>query len=366
MRSERLAAIGALLVVLSALAPAACSSSRSFVVLHLRSDGAGVSFKDVRRLEVTVSQGSALTKTLTYDTDGITIDFTTENDLSVSFSPEQSGAVTLTVDAIDGKDCTVAHATTTAVIRKGGTAQATAQLFAFNSCTPRDGGPPPADGAVLSGCNPAAPACAAGQTCQVKCSATPPANECTPGGKGKHGATCTTNADCEPGAQCFKYASPNCAASVCLRYCDGQAQCEPDGGAPDAGIGTRSLCVGPVQCGSLLTAYHTCSFGCDPRESALTANRCPAGLSCLMVGDMDQVDCACPEPSRVGTDGADCTGGALCAPGFICNMMGGVKKCRAVCRCEESNGFCTAPNDCRAAGKTCHVLTNDTKFGVCL
>jgi hypothetical protein len=370
MRSERGAA-GLLVLAASILLAglAACSNNRSFVVVHLRSDAEGVSFTDIQRIDVTVSQNGGPTKSLSYDADGITIDFTTENDLSLNFSPEQSGAVTLTIDAIDGKDCTVAHATTTAVLRKGGTAQVTAKLFAFNSCTPRDGGPPPADGAVLPGCDPSGTACGAGKTCQVKCSSNPPLNECTPAGTGTHGATCKTNADCEPGAQCFKYASPNCSVSVCLRYCADQAQCEPapaDGGAADAGIGTRSLCVGPVQCGSLLTAYHTCSFGCDPRESALAANRCPAGLSCLMVGDMDQVDCACPEPSRVGTDGADCTGGAVCAPGFICNMMGGVKKCRAVCRCDASNGFCSAPNDCRASGKTCHVLASDTKFGVCL
>jgi hypothetical protein len=367
MRSER--AAGAALLGLVVLAWASCATSRSFVVVQLRSNATGVAFAGVEKVIVTASQGSELTNTLTYDTGGITIDFTTPNALSLNFSPEQSGTVTLDVTAIDGKDCTVAHTTVVASIRRGGTSQVTANLFAHNSCAPRDGGVPPVDGAVLPGCDPTGTACGAGQTCQVKCTGTPPVNECTPAGKGKHGAACTTNADCEPGAQCFKYASATCSASVCLRYCGGQATCEPgDGGAPDGGIGTRSLCVGPVQCGSLLTAYHTCSFACDPRESAVNAKTtlCPAGLTCLVVGDMDQVDCACPEPSRTGTDGADCTGGAFCAPGYLCNMMGGVRKCRAVCRCDASNGLCTAPNDCRAAGKTCQVLAGDTKFGVCL
>lgn len=370
MRSER-AARGALaaLVALASLTLAACSNNRSFVVVQLRSSAADEAFAGVEKVIVTVSQGQELTNTLTYDTDGITIDFTTPNALSLNFSSEQSGTVTIDLTAIDGKDCTVARTTIVAPIRRGGTSQVTANLFAHNSCTPRDGGPPPADGAVLPGCDPTGTACGASQTCQVKCSVSPPVNECTPAGKGKHGATCATNADCEPGAQCFKYASATCSASVCLRYCGGQATCEAgEGGAPDGGIGTRSLCVGPVQCGSLLTAYHTCSFACDPRESAVNAKTtlCPAGLTCLMVGDMDQVDCACPEPSRTGTDGADCAGGAFCAPGYICNMMGGVRKCRAVCRCDASGGLCTAPNDCRATGKTCQVLANDVKFGVCL
>jgi hypothetical protein len=371
MGSERasrggLLALASLLALVILLGSACSNNNRSFVVVQLRSSAAGEAFADVQKVVVTVSQGSALTNTLTYDTDGITIDFTTDNALSVNFSSQQSGTVTFDVTAIDGKDCSVAHATTVAAIRRGGTAEVTAVLFPHNSCAPRDGGPPPADGSVLPGCDPTGTACGA-QTCQVKCSATPPVNECTPAGKGTHGAACTTNADCEPGAQCFKYASATCSASVCLRYCGGQATCGAFD-APDGGIGTRSLCVGPVQCGSLLTAYHTCSFACDPRESAVNGKTtlCPTGLTCLMVGDMDQVDCACPEPSRTGTDGADCAGGAFCAPGYICNMMGGVKKCRAVCRCDASNGVCTAPNDCRAAGRSCNVLTNDVKFGVCL
>jgi hypothetical protein len=80
---------------------------------------------------------------------------------------------------------------------------------------------------------------------------------------------------------------------------------------------------------------------------------------------VDQVDCACPEQTRVGTHGDDCTGSAQCAPGYICNMMGGNEKCRAVCSCNASGTTCTAPNEC-ANGKACQTLTNDTVFGVCL
>jgi hypothetical protein len=89
------------------------------------------------------------------------------------------------------------------------------------------------------------------------------------------------------------------------------------------------------------------------------------GLSCVVVGSMDQVDCACPEASRTGHDGDNCTGGADCAPGFICNLMGATEKCRAICRCDAKDTTCTAPNDC-TGGKVCTALTNDTTFGACL
>lgn len=356
-----------------ALAFGACSGGKSFVVLHLKTDSAGVRFTDVQKIVVTVSQTSALTNTLTYDAHGLTIDSVNDQDLSISFTPEQSGVVTLDVEAVGANDCRVARANTTAIIRKGGTASATAYFYGYNSCV-TDGGAPNPDGATFPGCDPANPVCGAGNTCQVNCGASPRVAACTPAGKGKQGAACTANLDCEPGSQCFKYASPGCAVSVCLRFCSGEAQCAPaagDGGATDGGapgIGTQSTCAGPVQCGAILTSYRTCTFACDPRESARAANAssCPAGLACLIVGDRDQVDCACPEASRTGTDGADCTGGAQCAPGYICNMMSGVKKCRALCRCDVSAGLCTAPNDCRATGKSCNPLTNDTLFGVCL
>jgi hypothetical protein len=369
MRSERAALLAVAALALGlALTLSACANSKSFVVLHLKTDSADVTFTGVEKIVVAVSQTSTLTSTLTYDGHGLTIDSKTDNTLSINFSPEQSGVVTLDVQAVGANGCLVARANTTAIIRKGGTASVMAVFYEENSCL-TDGGLPPPDGATFPGCDPASPACPAGNTCQVNCKATPKkVAECIAGGKGGHGAACATNADCAPGSQCFKYASPGCAVSVCLRFCDGQNQCAQPAGDGGAGPGTRSLCAGPVQCESLLTSYHTCTFACDPRESALAAKAtlCPAGLSCLVVGDMDQVDCACPEQSRVGTDGADCTGGAQCAPGYICNLMAGAKKCRALCRCDAEAGTCTAPNDCRSPGKACNALTNDTMFGVCL
>jgi hypothetical protein len=218
--------------------------------------------------------------------------------------------------------------------------------------------------------------CPAGDTCQIDC--TKGKGECTPGGTGGPGAPCTTNMDCAPGSQCFDYSATGCGVKICLRFCNEDSQCPAsgstdggaasDGGADSSGVPTKSVCQGVVPCGTVATAYHTCTFGCDPRAAAITANatRCPTGLSCLVVGNMDQVDCACPEATRKGTDGADCAAGADCAPGFICNMMGGTQKCRAICRCDATQGMtCTPPDDC-TGGKGCTALTNETTFGVCL
>ena len=170
---------------------------------------------------------------------------------------------------------------------------------------------------------------------------------------------------------------------ICLRFCNddnacgsggadaGQNQSTSDGGA--ATSGPTSVCQGLVPCPDpvtkqqVITAYHTCTFACDPTQAATAAGttRCPTGLSCVVVGGMDQVDCACAEMSRQGQDGANCTGGADCAPGYICNMMADTKTCRAICRCDAKNGACTAAPEC-GGSKGCTVLTNETTFGVCL
>jgi hypothetical protein len=121
-----------------------------------------------------------------------------------------------------------------------------------------------------------------------------------------------------------------------------------------------------VQCGGVATGYHTCTFACDPRLASAAKSGCPTGLACLVVGNMDQVDCACPESTRKGTDGTNCTTSAECAPGYICNMMGGTQKCRAVCRCDANGMTCMAQTNECTDNRTCTALTNDTTFGVCL
>ena len=112
--------------------------------------------------------------------------------------------------------------------------------------------------------------------------------------------------------------------------------------------------------GSVATSYKTCSFACDPRGNGQLG--CPAGLFCFLYRDsatgQDNPDCGCRAPTRVGTDGQACVSSASCAPGYICNMMGGTQVCRKLCKM-------TSPGDC-AAPQICGALQNNSVFGVCV
>jgi hypothetical protein len=380
MRSSAGVATLALMAGLMALIGlGACSAPKSFVVVTMRSAEA-TPIRDVKEVEVTVKQAPSFSVTLTYPPPSgmasITIDQNTKTDLSVDFTGARSGTVTMSIDVRNTAGCVVGHGSTTAVIKRGGVATTGVDLFPTFNCT--DGGAPGNDGGgvIFNGCDPVSPVCGGGKTCQVNCDTH--MGECISGGTGGHGSVCMKNNNCAPGTQCFDYAGAGCNVKLCLRFCNDDKQCQvatqPADGGADAGgaevgggaaVGTRSVCAGPVACGQVTTGYHTCTFGCDPRATAVAASGCPAGLACLIVGSMDQVDCACPETTRKGTDGATCVSSTDCAPGFICNMMSGAQRCRAVCRCDADGMKCNAPNDC-ADGKTCSALTNDTTFGVCL
>jgi len=396
VRSSR--ALLALAVLASSVASlAACAKPISFIVLDLQSSDPNRDILEVKEVVVTVTQGTSLHKTLTYPAkpSGGVLTITQDanvNTLSVSFSAGHTGSVDVSVTVKDASGCTVGFVGGVSVsIREGGSVAAPPVLLVpQKDCTVPDGGVD-AGGDTFPGCDPAAPGlmCPATDTCQVNCMTQK--GECTAGGKGGPGAACTTNKDCAPGEQCFDYSSSGCTGvRVCLRFCHDDVTCQgsatgstTDAGTTDAGTtdagdggaeagaasasGTASLCQGLVPCQSGLTGYHTCTFGCDPRQVAIAAGKsgCPTGLACMVVASMDQVDCACPEATRKGVDGDDCAGGAQCAPGYICNMMSDAKKCRAVCRCDAKGMTCQAPNDC-TNGKVCSALTNDTTFGVCL
>ncbi|HMF44566.1 MAG TPA: hypothetical protein VKQ32_28020 [Polyangia bacterium] len=375
MPSSRLPAAalaGALLIV------AGCSNPDSFVVLSLRS-ATPAAITGIVTIQVDVSSATIPTRSLFYQTkDMMMIDEVTERTLSVGFSGNESGTVTFVVTARDGANCSLGSDSTRVQIVKGGVAHGGVSLGGSLDCTGVDAGTPDAPvGTPLPGCDPVSPqnppandggvaTCTATQTCQVDCTpdAGMPRNECITGGTGKAGTTCTKNADCEPGTQCFNYSNTGCSVGLCLRFCNNDTDCTPVGAG---GGGPGSFCQGPVMCPTFLTAYHTCTFNCDPRATAAaTKGGCPGGLACVMPGDHDQVDCACPQATRIKTEGMTCTSAADCAPGLICNRMNNVLTCRAICRCDANANVCTAPNDCPTTGTSCKALTNNTIYGVCL
>jgi hypothetical protein len=366
--------------LLAIASPLGCSSPPSFIVLVVESSPPAP-IAGVAQLTVVVSKGTTEMKTLIYGASDLTLTAdadTSSGTLSVSFSGSETGDITFGVTAFDAQGCDVGSGTVTVTIKKGATNEGIVALAPGAGCRPADGGAdgggpdvggPDAGAAGVDGggppfpgCAPASPQCATGQTCQVDCTAQQ--NECVTGGAMPAGATCQSTADCAPGTQCFDYTSLGCAIKICLRFCGSGADCTTFGAG---GPGPGSFCRAPVVCAGGTTAYHSCTFNCDPTASAApNGGGCPSGLACLMPASMDQVDCACAGPSRTGREGNSCSTSVACAPGLICNAMGGAQSCRPVCRCDANAGSCTAANDCPTAGTHCTPVTNQTLYGICM
>ena len=370
MRSERI--VAAVIVASGLTFGAGCSQPDSFIILSLESTS--TSIDNVAQIEVQVT---GLARPLYYDAHGMSINRTDQRTLSVGFPHDRTGSIEFTVDALTNLGCSIGHGKATQEIKKGNTAMVPVALTPM-SCSNVDGGAPEVPpGVTLPGCDPVNPqiapdggvACADTQTCLV---CTTPAdagvqqNVCSRGGTAGPGMTCVGNADCMPGTQCFNYKTLGCDLRLCLRFCNGNAECAAFGAT---GNGPGSVCEGPVMCPDFLTAYHTCTVNCDPRAAAAAnGGGCPTGLACVMPASMDKVDCACAESTRTKLEGQACTQAADCAPGLICNLMSNTKICRSICRCDaNAAGNCVATaNDCPKAGTTCHAVTNNTIYGVCL
>jgi len=348
---HRLGPPGLLLLGLAAAAVTAlpACSDDSYLVLTLRSDGTAFAGITKIAVQVTAAAGQPMaTRTFTVGgSTGVTISADTPKSLSVSFSPDRSGVVYVTVNA--GATTCIAAGTVATSIVKGGTARATVTLAAAGCTAPADAG---ADAAqTFPGCDPAvAGSCPATQTCYVDCASR--MGQCVPGGTKGPGEACASNNDCAPGTQCFDFNCPT-TTRVCLKFCAGDDACA----ALSNSAGT-STCRDPVLCPDL-TTYRTCGFACDPRGAATVG--CPSGLNCFLFADpaggQDSPSCGCPAASRVGTDGTTCTASSDCAAGFICDQMNGGQFCRRLCRMDSAG-------DC--SGKTCTALANNSTFGVCL
>ena len=373
-----------LLAPLALALASACSNPQSFVVLklHVAITDAAPEITGITDVVVTVSKALAPTapsSTLSYDAsvlDGgsLTLTKMVDRTLSVSFSGNETGTMIFAVSLLNAERCIVGLGEGTQQIRKGAATEVTVAIASMHDCSgDGDGGTPPDGGdggGTFLGCDPVSPAtrdagvttCSAVQTCQVNCTAR--RNECIMGGTGAPGSICQSNANCQPGTQCFDYSSTGCGTKVCLRFCGSGADCTAVGAG---GGGPGSVCEGRVVCGTTDTAYHTCTFNCDPTASAaVSRGGCPGALAWLMPASMDEVDCACPEPTRTKTNGEACAGAADCAPGFICNLMNGTRACRAICRCNKNSvGACTTPNTCTST-TTCTPVSNNTLFGICL
>jgi hypothetical protein len=349
-------ALGLALVVATS-----CREQQSFVVVTVKTVDTNTSIMSVSDLVVTVTNEPNL-KVLTYPAPNhvpFTISSTPDpvsgkvgKTLSVSFTSGRSGQVNVDVAARDAGRCTIGHGMNSTQIKSGGVGSVVVSLApADGPCEPADGGVDGSsgdDGVVFPGCDPAALTCGDGKTCAIDCAMGK--GLCYSAGAGAPGSACMLNKDCMPGTQCFSYGA--CTVNACLKFCHTDTDC---GGIPG------SVCEGKVPCtvagNTFLTAYHTCTFGCDPRGAAMAG--CPAGLHCFVVDTMDKVDCGCTDTTRTKLEGEDCLRGVDCAPGLICNMMGTIQKCRKVCKRSDNDADC-------ATGQICTMLTNDQIYGACL
>ncbi len=365
MRSSRLWVPAIILTAAGFLATAGlgCSSPQSYIVLLLESSSTPIA--DIAQITVVVSQGTTEMRTLTYPASNLAVVNKSDANvdlemgtLSVSFSGNQVGDVKFVVTALDTRGCAIGSGAALISIIKGATNEGIVFLAPEEKCTGDGGAPDLPPDSSFPGCDPSGLSCPATESCQIDCQAR--SNVCVAAGTGTAGGACTSTTACAAGAQCFDYSSLGCGTQLCLRFCATDADCAALG---DGGVGPGSFCRDPVACGGVTIAYHTCTFSCDPTAAAATAAHtgCPAGLACVLQSSMDHVDCACPQSTRTGRENALCTSTAQCAPGFLCEQT-----CRAVCRCDASNGACTAPNDCPTAGTTCTVVPNQTIYGVCL
>ncbi len=274
---------------------------------------------------------------------------------SVSFSIGHTDITTFHVSARDAAHCTIGVGENSQNIKSGGVNNVIVSLdHTTGPCDNADGGADAeADGggAVFPGCDPAAMSCGTGLTCAVNCQALQ--GQCVLAGMTTQGGLCDQNGnrDCTPGTQCFTYSGPLCSVPVCLKFCKTDNDCGP--------TGSGSICQGNVSCptdgGSLPTAYHTCTFACDPRGAANSG--CPSGLHCFTVDTMDKVDCACTEATRTHTEGQACARGVDCAPGLICDLS--TAKCQKICRRSDNGADCPT-------GQSCVALTTNTIYGICL
>jgi hypothetical protein len=358
-RFALLSALGAGLAALLA-GLAGCQSPQSFVVLILESSAQPI--VNVDHITVIVTLGTAEMQTLNYPAANLSLIAdadTSHGTLSIGFSGNQTGDAKFDITAYDARGCAIGHGNAVVTIRKGAIDEGIVPLAPETSCTGDAGAPDLEAGSGFPGCDLATLSCPANQSCAINCQNR--SNVCTAAGTVTAGGACGVDAGCAAGGQCFGYAGSGCKdVQVCLRYCNTDSDCASLGG----GAGPGSFCREPVVCGGVTTAYHTCSFSCDPTAAAAAAHGsgCPGSLACAISSSMDHVDCSCPESTRTGKENAACTATSQCAPGLMCQQT-----CRAICRCDaKTGGACTAANDCPTAGTTCTPVPNQTIYGVCL
>jgi len=347
------------LAVLPTLAFLAACADHSFAVVSVLTYSG--SLDDVAQFRVHVTNASS-EDVLLYPkspSQSLHLDTTRPVTFSVEFDASLSGQTAFEVEAISKDGKVVAYGKSSAPVGKDDVAPVLVKVVpgAVRPENPVDGGTS-IDGESLS-CDPYTPgaACGVGPTCGVLCAPNEPAVAmCYGAGAGKPGDACTSNADCDPGSQCFTFTAIGCNVMTCLKFCKDDPAC----GQADA------YCNVPIQCGST-PALSACSSPCIP--TLATNNGCAAGLSCFVYAG-ETTDCACPGLGAVAaacTQNSGCNGEpgcSGCGPGLSCVIPTGTDagtgagSCRPVCK--------LAAPAC-PSGTTCHAFDNSSRrlYGFC-
>jgi len=314
---------------------AACSQDKSFVVVSVWSSGHPID--NVAQLRVKVTGGPQSEQFLYPETPRaatalLRLDTTTAVTFSLSFPATFKDDVTVDVEPLDAKQVSLGRGTVGPQPLRVG--QVTSVSVSVDPL-----------------CDPMAPAliCNPGNTCALVCdSDSRPKMVCFSAGQGKPGDPCVDTTACASGSECFEFTTCSTVAQpvkTCRQFCNSDSDC-----------GVGSFCRTSVSCNTTSTSFHICSRPCDPTGSA--TGGCANGLSCFIYAG-EITDCACRDPSRVGSVGVACDTDENCQPGLVCVNRGSAKSCQTICRLASR----VCPD-----GTTCTRLTNPDyqTFGACL
>jgi hypothetical protein len=334
----------------------ACSDDSYAVISVLTYAG---TIDAVAQFRVNVGNGSAV-DTLVYPpqpSESLHLDTSHPVTFSVEFSTSRTGEAAFEVEALAKDGTVLGYGKTATTLAKGNVVNATVLVVkgALRPERETDAGVTSDAGTSSLSCDPYAPAlaCGANRTCGLLCSASQPAvGMCYAAGTKKPGDTCTSNNDCDPGAQCFTFTAVGCSVMTCLRFCN----------LDDASCGEQgAYCNLPIKCGTT-AQFEACSRPCDPTGAATTG--CAPGLACFVYAT-ETTDCAC---AGLGTAGATCTQNSGC------NGEAGCLGCQAGLSCVVPTGstsgvcrpICTLSAPVCPSG-TCHAFDQSTRrmFGFC-